>query len=80
MGWSIEQHRGILDSIFNEQEKRYRISHVESTQASVLIEYEGEKIPNTVLNRIVKMFPEHVYVEFWPGITFPPEVELAERR
>ncbi len=77
MGWSIDTVRTELDATFKGLGARYKIQHVESTQASVMIQHEGI-VPPTVIKFIVSLFPEFVYVNFVPEASFPEFQETVE--
>ncbi len=78
MGWSIDTIRGDLDAIFRGLEKKYKIQHVESTQASVMISFEGDMPPPNVIKNIVASFPDFVYVNFVPNSTLLEVEDQAE--
>ncbi len=77
MGWSIDTVKGDLDAIFRDLELMYKIQHVESTQASVMISHEKE-IPINVIKHIVSLFPDFVYVNFVPNSTLLEVEDQAE--
>ena len=65
MGWSIDTSRPSLKKIFKEAGMKYRITHPQSSQQTVTIEYLGkDDITDGFKKRIAALFPDFVYIEF----------------
>jgi len=71
MGWSIETLRPKLDLIFNRLNIQYDVYHVTDVYPRVSITYEGD-LPPVVIDHIVKLFPDNVYVDIKKS-AFPVE-------
>ena len=69
MGWSIENIRPQLDSIFENEGKRYSIQHPDALSPRVFIQHEGE-LSNDTKWLISSLFPAEVYIDFFPNISF----------
>lgn len=78
MGWSIDTIRPGLDATFASLDRKYTVQHVEATQPTVMIQYEGEEIPSSVMKTICAFFPDFVYVNFVPDTTFPIGQSIAK--
>ena len=72
MGWSIENVRPQLDVIFENEGKRYTMQHPNALSPRVYLQHEGE-IPTETKHAIVALFPEIVYVDFFPNMSFDGE-------
>ncbi len=65
MGWSIDTARPELNKIFKEAKMKYRMTHPQSSQQTVVIEYlNDEDLSNRFKKRMVELFPDFVYVDF----------------
>ena len=65
MGWSIDTARPELNKIFKEAGRKYRITHPQSSQQGVVIEYLGdEDLSNRFKKRLAELFPDFVYIDF----------------
>ena len=69
MGWSIENIRPQMDSIFKAEEKGYRMNHPNALSPRVYMQHQGELSQDTK-DKIVSLFPEFVYVDFFPNLEF----------
>ena len=72
MGWSIENIRPQLDSIFENEGKRYSMQHPNALSPRVYLQHEGEILTETK-HSIVALFPEFVYIDFFPNMSFGDE-------
>ena len=72
MGWSIENIKPQLNVIFGGEGKRYRMQHPNALSPRVYIQHE-EEISTEVKDTIVALFPEFVYVDFFPNMSFEGE-------
>ena len=72
MGWSIENLRPQLDSIFQNEGKRYSMQHPNALSPRVYLQHEGE-ISTEIKHSIVSLFPEFVYIDFFPKMSFGDE-------
>ena len=65
MGWSIDTAKPEVGKIFREAKRRYRMSHPQSSQQTVTIEYTGEdELQNRFKQRLAELFPDFVYINF----------------
>jgi len=71
MGWSIDTQQLAIERIFKKQKRKCKITHPEAAQPEVIIQYSGESLRLDVLNSIVELFPEFVYIHFVPETIFP---------
>jgi len=75
MGWSIDVVKKELDEIFRKgvfphyKEIRYDVTHPEAYSPRVYVRYEGE-ITASAKRKVVELFPESVYVDFFPNSHF----------
>jgi hypothetical protein len=69
MGWSIENIRPQMDSIFKAEGKAYRMNHPNALSPRVYLQHEG-KLSQESKDKIVSLFPEFVYVDFFPNLEF----------
>ena len=69
MGWSIENVRPQMDVIFSNEGKKYKMNHPNAMSPRVYIQHEGE-ISTEVKDTIVSLFPEMVYIDFFPNMSF----------
>lgn len=76
MGWSIETIRAELDAVFGRAGIKYDVLHTTDVYPRVTITYDGD-LPLLVLNYIVKLFPDNVYVDI-KRITFSVESKKEE--
>ena len=76
MGWSIDTQQLAIERIFKKQKRKCKITHPEAAQPEVIIQYSGESLRLDVLNSIVQLFPEFVYIHFVPE-TISPEDKPA---
>ena len=72
MGWSIENVRPQLDVIFDGENKRYTMQHPNALSPRVYLQHEGE-ISTETKHLIASLFPEFVYVDFFPNMSFANE-------
>ena len=72
MGWSIENVRPQLDAIFANEGKRYSIQHPQAMSPRVYLQHEGTVSDDTKW-LITSLFPDEVYVDFFPNIIFGDE-------
>lgn len=72
MGWSIENIKPQLDKIFENEGKRYSMQHPNAMSPRVYIQHEGE-LSTEAQHAVVALFPEFVYVDFFPNLTFEGE-------
>ena len=72
MGWSIENIRPQLDVIFANEGKRYSMQHPNALSPRVYLQHEGE-ISTETKYTISALFPEFVYVDFFPNMSFAGE-------
>lgn len=70
MGWSIDTIAEEIGNLFDNLNRKYRITHPGAETPIVMIQYEGE-IPLTIKKTIVNLFPDYVYIDFVPNSTFP---------
>ena len=69
MGWSIENLRPQMDVIFENEGKRYKMQHPNALSPRVYLQHEGE-ISTDTMSTINNLFPEYVYIDFFPNMTF----------
>ncbi len=69
MGWSIENIKPQLDVIFAGEGKRYSIQHPNALSPRVYLQHEGE-ITTDAQHSISALFPEFVYIDFFPNMAF----------
>ena len=79
MGWSIENIRPQLDVIFEKENKRYSMQHPNALSPRVYLQHEGI-IPTETQHEIVALFPEFVYIDFFPDMSFGEEPLKKSRR
>jgi len=81
MGWSIDNIRPQIDVIFDAENKRYSMQHPNALSPRVYIQHEGELSTETT-SSITNLFPEFVYVDFFPNMVFTgePPVKRTLRR
>ncbi len=72
MGWSIDNVRDQLNSLFQNEGKRYRIQHPNALSPRVYLQHEGEISTETKYS-ISSLFPEYVYIDFFPNMSFGDE-------
>ena len=72
MGWSIENVRPQTDSIFENEGKRYTMQHPNALSPRVYLQHEGELSIETKA-MIASLFPEFVYIDFFPNMLFTSE-------
>lgn len=72
MGWNELVLIPQIDAIFRKQKKKYRVQWVSSTYPQIRIQYE-DSIPLSSAQEIITLFPESVYVELIPHVTFAKE-------
>jgi len=72
MGWSIENIRPQVDALFANEGKRYAMQHPNALSPRVYIQHEGE-ISTEAKFALTSLFPEMVYIDFFPNMTFPDE-------
>lgn len=72
MGWSIENLRPQIDVIFANESKRYSMQHPNALSPRVFIQHEGEISADTKYT-ITSLFPEMVYIDFFPNMSFTDE-------
>ena len=77
MAWSLATIVPELDLIFAQEEKKYRIQHPNALSPRIFIQHEGN-IEKKVINTIVGLFPEGVYVDFFPNVTFSDSGQQVE--
>lgn len=78
MGWCIDTARINLNKIFKEVDRKYRITHPESSQQQVVIEHLGSKdLDARLKKRVTDLFPEFVYVNF---VLVQASQEVADRQ
>jgi hypothetical protein len=73
MGWSVDTQQLVIERVFRKQKMKCKITHPEAPYPTVLIQYSGEKIRVDVMQSIVELFPEFVYVHFIPETVFPED-------
>ena len=67
MGWSIALVKPALDEIFGNLEIQYEILHPDSMTQMIYITYdETVELPPRLLEKIIRLFPEFVYVDIKP--------------
>jgi len=71
MGWSELTAAPELDRIFRKLKLKYAMRRVlqPGTNPVVQIQHEG-KLPIPIINDILALFPESVYIEFLPDTVF----------
>jgi hypothetical protein len=75
MGWSELTARPDIDTVFKRLRKKYVMRRVIDPAGIIIqIQYEGN-LGISSINTILELFPDHIYVEFQPNITFAPEDE-----
>ena len=80
MGWSIENVRPQMDVIFENEGKRYSMQHPNAMSPRVYLQHEGEISTETKFT-ITSLFPEIVYIDFFPNMTFTePDTKRTVRR
>ena len=72
MGWSIDNVKLQIDSIFKKEKKRYKIYHPNAMSPRVYIQHEGE-ISLDAKNAIASLFPEMVYIDYFPNLSLDGE-------
>ena len=82
MGWSIENIRPQLDVIFEKEGLRYSMQHPNSMSPRVYIQHEGQ-VSTETKHTITELFPETVYIDFFPDMSFanePVKIKLLKGR
>lgn len=75
MGWSELTAAPDIDRIFKKQKLKYTVRRVLQVHSPIIqILHEG-KLPIPIINQILELFPEFVYVEFVPDTPFNPSEE-----
>lgn len=76
MGWSVDNVRPQLDVLF--KGTRYNIQHPNALSPRVFLQHEGE-LSLEMKDSIIRLFPEFVYIDFFPNMSFP-DVEVKPIR
>ena len=70
MGWSVDNVRPQLDVLF--AGTRYNIQHPNALSPRVFLQHEGE-LSLEMKDSIIRLFPEFVYIDFFPNMSFANE-------
>lgn len=73
MGWTVDTKQLQIERIFRKLKRKCKVTHPESPHALVLIQYEGKQVAVDVMQSVVDLFPEFVYIHFIPETVFPED-------
>jgi hypothetical protein len=77
MGWSVDTQQLKIERIFRKVKRKCKVTHPESPDPTILIQYEGKRVGVDVMQSVVELFPDFVYVHFVPDTIFPEESKVG---